>query len=112
MAYSNLQKFYKKEEQRQLMVYLSRRGMICRELKDLTWDKVINGQVLKASLLRKKKIKLSKNLAREIHRLKWQITNSVVPPIKVFYKEMPNEKTGVGGAEFDNLQFKFVFLRE
>lgn len=99
MAYSNLQKFYKHEDQRKLMVYLSRRGMTCQEINDLTWDKINWRSVRKAYGLTRK-IRMSRELTKELGRVTWQVRKSSVPLQKVFYKEMPEQKNRGRGIEF------------
>lgn len=81
------------------MVYLSRRGMTCQEIKDLTWDKIGWHTVQKACGLRRK-IEISRELASELRRFSWQVKKSPIPLQKVFYKEMPEKKNRGHGIEF------------
>ena len=100
VAYSNLQKFYKYEEQRKLMVYLSRRGMTSQEIADLTWDN-FNGREIKRKIpVGPKRIKLSRELKIELRRISWRVKLSAVPLCKMFYKEMPEQDNRGQGVEF------------
>ena len=96
MAYSNLTKFYQRG-QYELMVYLNRRGMSCREIANLKWSD-LDGNYFRRKP--KKPIKLTRELKVKIFRLKLDTRHTTVPLSLVFYAGPPTGVTSGAGRQF------------